>query len=141
MSVDTTGFLTPVIALIIWTLIVWIVLYAKRLPVLAKAGPLTDDVKSPDGEWKKAMPLKTQAAAHNYNHLMEQPTIFYAFMFYALLSGVGTALIGMLAWAYVGLRVVHSLIQISAGPVMIRFIVFSLSTLCLMVMVVLALLA
>ena len=138
---DTTGFLTPVIALIIWTLIVWIILYAKRLPVLAKAGPLTDDAKSPDGEWKKAMPLKTQAAAHNYNHLMEQPTIFYAFMFYALLSGVGTAMIGMLAWAYVGLRVVHSLIQISAGPVMARFIIFSLSTFCLMAMVVLALLA
>lgn len=138
---DTTGFLTPVIALIVWTLIVWIILYARRLPLLAKAGPLTDDVKSPDGAWKTLLPLKAQAPAHNYNHLMEQPTIFYAFMFWALLSGVGTALIGLLAWVYVGLRVTHSLIQISAGPVMPRFIIFALSTLCLMAMIVLALMA
>lgn len=138
---DTTGFLTPVIVLIIWTLIVWIILYARRLPVLAKAGPMTDDVKSPDGQWKSVMPLKVQAPAHNYNHLMEQPTIFYAFMFWALLSGVGTALIGLLAWIYVGLRIVHSVIQISAGPVMARFLVFATSTICLMVMIALALLA
>ena len=138
---DTTGFLTPVIALIVWTLMVWIIMYARRIPALQAAKIDPDTAKSPDGEWKSQLPLNVQAAAHNYNHLMEQPTIFYAFMFWALLSGVGTSLIGLLAWIYVGLRVVHSVIQISAGPVVVRFGIFALSTLCLIAMVVLALLA
>lgn len=138
---DTTGFLTPVLALIIWTLIVWVILYARRIPAMQAAKIDPDSAKSPNGEWKSQLPIKVQAAAHNYNHLMEQPTIFYAFMFWALLSGVGTSLIGLLAWIYVGLRVVHSVIQISAGPVIVRFSIFALSTLCLVAMVVLALLA
>jgi len=138
---DTTGFLTPVIALIVWTLMVWIIMYARRIPAMQAAKINPDTAKSPDGNWKSELPIKVQAAAHNYNHLMEQPTIFYAFMFWALLSGVGTALIGTLAWVYVGLRVVHSVIQISTGPVMLRFGIFSLSTLCLIGMIVLALLA
>jgi hypothetical protein len=138
---DTTGFLTPVIALIVWTLMVWIIMYARRIPALQAAKIDPDTAKSPDGEWKSQLPLNVQAPAHNYNHLMEQPTIFYAFMFWALLSGVGTSLIGLMAWIYVGLRVVHSVIQISAGPVVVRFGIFALSTLCLMAMVVLALLA
>lgn len=137
---DTAGFLTPVIVLIIWTLVVWVILYARRLPLLAKAGPLTEDAKSPDGEWKKTIPLKVQAPAHNYNHLMEQPTIFYAFMFWAAITGAATAMILYLAWAYVGLRVLHSFIQVSTGPVMARFGVFAVSTLCLIGMVILALL-
>lgn len=137
---DTTGFLTPVIALIIWTMIVWVILYARRIPAMQAAKIDPDSAKSPNGDWKAELPLQVEAAAHNYNHLMEQPTIFYAFMFWALLSGVGSSLIGMLAWVYVGLRIVHSLIQISTGPVMMRFSVFALSTLCLMAMIALALL-
>lgn len=138
---DTTGFLTPVIALIVWTLMVWIIMYARRIPAMQAAKIDPDSAKSPNGDWKSKLPLKVEAAAHNYNHLMEQPTIFYAFMFWALLSGVGTSLIGLLAWIYVGLRIIHSVIQISAGPVIVRFSIFSLSTLCLVAMVVLALLA
>lgn len=138
---DTTGFLTPVIALIVWTLMVWIIMYARRIPAMQAAKINPDKAKSPDGDWKSELPINVQAAAHNYNHLMEQPTIFYAFMFWALLTGVGTEMVGTLAWIYVGLRVVHSVIQISAGPVMIRFGVFSLSTVCLIGMVVLALMA
>lgn len=138
---DTTGFLTPVLALIIWTMIVWLIMYARRIPAMQAAKIAPNTAKSPDGDWKSQLPIHVQASAHNYNHLLEQPTIFYAFMFWALLSGVGTALIGALAWVYVGLRVVHSLIQISAGPVMPRFLVFSLSTICLIGMIVLALVA
>lgn len=138
---DTTGFLTPVIALIVWTLMVWIIMYARRIPAMQAAKIDPDTAKSPNGDWKSKLPLKVEAAAHNYNHLMEQPTIFYAFMFWALLSGVGTSLIGLLAWIYVGLRIIHSVIQISAGPVIVRFSIFSLSTLCLVAMVVLALLS
>lgn len=131
-------FLSPVLALIIWSLIIWGLLYARRLPILKDADLSADSAKSPDGAWKNQLPLKVQAPAHNYNHLMEQPTIFYALMFFLFLTEKhsGTAL--GLGWAYVALRIIHSLIQINAGAIKFRFIVFSLSTFCLMGMIVTA---
>ena len=131
-------FLSPVLGLIIWSLIVWLILYWRRIPVLKGADLSNDSAKSPDGTWKEQMPLKVQAPAHNYNHLMEQPTIFYALMFFLFLAEKSSTAALYLAWAYVALRVVHSLIQINAGAIMPRFIVFSLSTFCLMGMVVTA---
>jgi len=74
--------------------------------------------------------------ADNYNHLMEQPTIFYALAFYIVLAGHTDLLHIDLAWAYVGLRVVHSLIQTTINRVTLRFLVFALSTLVLMAMAV-----
>ena len=131
-------FLSPVLALIIWTLIVWCILYARRLPALKGADLNNDNVKSPDGAWKGQMPLKVQAPAHNYNHLMEQPTIFYAAMFFLFLAEKSSTAALYLAWGYVALRIIHSLIQINAGAIMLRFTVFSLSTFCLIGMVVTA---
>jgi len=131
-------FLSPVLALIIWSLMIWVLLYARRLPMLKGADLSADSAKSPDGEWKNKLPLKVQAPAHNYNHLMEQPTIFYALMFVLFLTEKHSAAALGLGWAYVVLRVIHSLIQINAGEIKWRFIVFSLSTFCLMAMIVTA---
>ena len=105
-------FLAPVLALILWSLIIWCVMYARRIPAMQKAKIHPD----------------------NYNHLMEQPTIFYALMFYIALTGGESGLMGYLAWAYVILRVIHSLVQITSNKVMVRFAVFTLSTLVLIVM-------
>ena len=66
--------------------------------------------------------------ADNYNHLMEQPTIFYALVFYIYLAGQADQLHVWLAWAYVALRVVHSLIQCTINRVPLRFLVFALAT-------------
>ena len=136
------NFLTPVLALIIWSLIIWLVMYARRIPAMTKAGISPDSAQSPDGDWKSKLPEQTQWAAHNYNHLMEQPTIFYALMFYMSLTGAATgdSLALTLAWSYVALRVVHSLVQISANKVMLRFGLFSLSTIILIVLAVKAVL-
>ncbi|MGB3455631.1 MAG: MAPEG family protein [Litorimonas sp.] len=137
---DNSDFLAPVIALIIWTFVVWTILFARRVPAFKAHKVNPESAKSPNGDWKAALPLKVEAPAHNYNHLMEQPTIFYAFMFWAALTGEATAGILWLAWAYVGLRIVHSVIQISTGPVMARFGVFLISSICLIGMIVLAIL-
>ncbi|MEM7729497.1 MAG: MAPEG family protein [Pseudomonadota bacterium] len=136
MDIDT--FLAPVIALIIWSLVVWGILFARRVPAISKLKINVESSKSPDGDWKKALPLKVEAPAHNYNHLMEQPTIFYAFMFWAAITGEATQAMLYLAWAYVVLRIMHSFIQISTGPVMARFGVFLLSSVCLIAMIVFA---
>ena len=137
---DMSDFLAPVLALIIWTLVVWIILYARRIPAMQAAKIAPDDAKFP-GTYADAMPPKARGSADNYNHLMEQPTIFYALMFFAALTGKTHAWVLYLAWAYVALRILHSLVQTSAGPVMARFSLFALSTLCLFGMVGVVLLA
>ena len=135
-----TSFLSPVLALIIWTLLIWVLMYARRITAMKDAKTHPAAAKSPDGKWKEEMPLSVQASAHNYNHLLEQPTIFYALMFYITLTAQMSTSIFYAAWAYVVLRVLHSFIQVTAGKVMLRFSIFTLSTIALISMVVMTVL-
>ena len=112
-----TPMLTPALALIVWTLIVWAWMYARRIPAMQNSGIDANDARHPGS--LDSLPSEVRAVADNYNHLHEQPTIFYALVFYAQLSGNVSDLMINLAWAYVVLRVVHSLIQGTAGPVMV----------------------
>ena len=134
------NFLTPVLVLIVWSLIIWCVLYARRIPAMKAAKIAPDSARSPDGDWTSKLPNRAQYAAHNYNHLMEQPTIFYALMFYIQRSDLSDGWFAHLAWVYVILRIVHSLVQISVNKVIVRFTIFSLASLILIVMAVLAVL-
>ncbi len=127
-----TSLLAPVLALIVLTLVVWIWMYATRIPVMQKAGINPQDARFPGS--LKDLPGSVRQVADNYNHLMEQPTIFYALVFYIVLSGHTDQWHVYMAWAYVGLRVVHTLIQCTVNIVMARFLVFTLSTIVLMVM-------
>ncbi|HVZ69971.1 MAG TPA: MAPEG family protein [Rhizomicrobium sp.] len=134
-----TSILTPVLALIVLTLIVWIWMYLTRIPAMQKAGIDPQKARFPGS--LDILPDVPRQIANNYNHLLEQPTIFYAMVFYLHLTGQGDQLNILLAWAYVGLRVIHTLIQCTINVVMLRFTVFSVSTLVLMAMAVRALMA
>ena len=122
--------LTPVLALIVWSLLIWIWMYATRIPAMQKAGIQPQDARFPGSLHR--LPDTARQVADNYNHLMEQPTIFYALAFYVVLAGHTDTLNMDLAWAYVGLRILHSLIQCTVNIVNLRFVVFALSTLMLM---------
>ena len=126
--------LTPVLALAIWTLIIWIWMYALRLPAMQAAGINPQDALHPGS--LSVLPVHVRVAADNYNHLHEAPTVFYALAFYGHLAGQGDGLNILLAWAYVGLRVAHSLVQILVRNVAMRFALFALSTLVLMALAV-----
>ena len=126
--------LEPVIALISWTLLVWCWMYALRIPAMQAVNINPDDAKHPGS--LALLPSKVRAVADNYHHLHEQPTVFYALAFYTHLAGAADVVSVNLAWAYVVLRVVHSLVQNTANKVMIRFSVFSLSSLVLIAMTV-----
>ena len=130
----TDSILTPSLALIAWTLVVWVWMVATRIPAMQKAR-----IAPQEGKHTRALagklPSEVQAVADNYNHLMEQPTIFYALVAYVFLSGAESRLNIALAWAYVGLRVVHSLVQNTSNVVTTRFYIFVASTLCLFVIV------
>ncbi len=130
----STEFLTPVLALVAWTLVMWFWMYATRLPAMKEAGIDPQDAAYP-GTWSHRLRPGVRSVADNYNHLHEQPTIFYALMFFAAITGGGDSTALKLAWAYVALRVVHSLVQSTFNRVVVRFSVFALATLVLVVMV------
>jgi|SRR6185312_14243194 len=124
--------LTPVLALVVWSLIVWVWMYVTRIPAMQAAKLDPQAARFPGS--LDVLPDGTRQVADNYNHLMEQPTIFYALVFYIFLSGHDDTLNMWLAWTYVALRVAHSLVQGTVNLVPLRFMIFALSTVALMVM-------
>jgi hypothetical protein len=124
--------LKPVVVLAGWTMIMWLWMYATRLPAMSKAKIDAQNMIGGIGaDLDKVLPAKTQWIAHNYNHLHEQPTVFYAVAIALAFMGAGNSLNAMIAWAYVALRVLHSLVQVTSNRVIIRFGIFALSGLCL----------
>ena len=129
----TIDFLAPVLVLVCWTLVMWIWMYATRIPAMKEAGIDPQEAAYP-GTWAHRLRPGVRSVADNYNHLHEQPTLFYALMFFAVLTGGGDAVTLGLAWAYVVLRVVHSLVQATFNRVVVRFSIFALATFALMAM-------
>ena len=136
-----TEILAPAAVLIIWSLVMLVWMAAVRLPALAHAriprdkrrggrGQDLEGVLAPEINWK----------AHNYAHLMEQPTLFYACVLILAMVGYSPAVL-VAAWAYVALRIVHSLWQALVNTIPVRFMVFLLSSLVLLFMAVNALMA
>jgi hypothetical protein len=110
----------------------YIWMYAVRLPAMRRAGiSLKGRRGTRGGALEGVIPDEANWKAHNYAHLMEQPTIFYAIVIALILMGFDHPINVYLAWAYVVLRVVHSLIQATVNIVAYRFLVFTLSSLCL----------
>ena len=124
--------LTPMLALIVWTFVVWFWMYATRIPAMRAAGLEPGRLRQKSD--LDVLPPEVKAVADNYNHLHEQPTVFYALVTYIVLSGASDALHVKLAWAYVATRVVHSLVQGLGNYVPLRFTVFAVSSLLLMTM-------
>ena len=125
--------LKPVTILAAWTMLMWIWMYVTRIPAMNAAKIDSKTLVGGTGEsLDKVLPPKVQWIAHNYNHLHEAPTVFYAVALVLALIGQGDGLNAKIAWAYVALRVVHSLVQAIGNRVMVRFLLFALSSLCLM---------
>ena len=127
--------LQPLAVLAGWTMIMRIWMYATRIPAINKLPKPTE--AGADQGWTGAMlegliPREVQWKAHNYNHLHEAPTVFYAVALALAFIGQGNGLNATIAWAYVALRIVHSVFQATVNKVMPRFMLFALSSLCLM---------
>ena len=129
--------LQPVVALAIWTMVMWAWMYATRIPAMNKAPEIdTNNLIGGTGVNLDAiLPDKVQWKAHNYNHLHEQPTVFYAIAITLAILGQGDGVNALLGWMYVGLRVIHSLVQVTANRVLVRFILFALSSLVLIALI------
>jgi hypothetical protein len=131
METTAPALVPPILALVLWTLVIWIWMYATRIPAIQRANL---DAQEAARTRTLNLPPEVMWVSDNYNHLMEQPTIFYATALAAQIAGQGDPTNVGLAWTYVVLRVVHSLIQCTVNLVMVRFTVFTLSTIALAVM-------
>ncbi|MGD9980917.1 MAG: MAPEG family protein [Hyphomonadaceae bacterium] len=121
------GMIAPVVALVIWSLIMLIWLYATRIPAMSKAKLRPGQATKSDMD---ALPVAN--VANNYNHLMEQPTLFYAICFSLQFLGQGEHPINIgLAWLYVAIRVIHSLVQATVNIIIVRFLIFIAASLVL----------
>ena len=128
--------LGPAAVLVLWSLIVlmWVVL--TRFPAFAKAGIDFATVQrgARYSDVESQMPANVNWVSHNYTHLMEQPTVFYAAVAILAIAGDSSAVNLAVAWGYVGLRIAHSLWQGLVNIVAIRSVLFTLSTICLLVL-------
>ncbi|HEY0974749.1 MAG TPA: MAPEG family protein [Solimonas sp.] len=123
--------LQPVVALVLWSMVMWGWMYATRIPAIQRARMKLDS-DAPRGEQMSQLPPAVRWKADNYNHLMEQPTIFYAAALALAVAGDTTTVSVALAWAYVGTRVLHSFVQSLGNIILMRFGVFFVSSLILL---------
>ena len=125
--------LAPVVALVAWTLVIMLWMAIARRRAFAQLGiswgsiPPGSRGVNLDGQ----APDEAQWKSHNYNHLMEQPTVFYAIALTLALMDFGGGINLWLAWGYVGFRIVHSIVQCTVNIVAIRFPLFALASFCL----------
>jgi hypothetical protein len=125
--------LAPAAVLIMWSMIVMLWMVGTRFPAFARAG--MDIFKAEPGsryqDVEANLPAKVNWKSHNYTHLMEQPTLFYGVIAVLALSGAGVGVNVTIAWAYVVLRVCHSVWQGLINTIPVRVGLFTLSSLCL----------
>lgn len=128
--------LQPVVALLAWTMVMWVWMYATRIPAMLRAGIGAKGMVGSTGASLRAqLPDTVSWKADNYNHLHEAPTLFYAVAIVLAIIGQGDGFNTVLAWAYVGLRVLHSIVQSTVNRVALRFALFALSSLALMALI------
>lgn len=135
--------LQPVAVLAAWTMLMWVWMYATRIPAMQKVKEL--DLNKWTGgkgsDLDQVLPSKVQWIAHNYNHLHEAPTVFYAVAIVLAITGWGDGLNATIAWVYVGLRIAHSLVQAVWNRIIVRFTLFALSSIALIMLTVHAVMA
>lgn len=127
--------LAPVVALVGWTIVVLFWGLLARGSEMKRVGiDLMSQRGSTPGNMDGILADTAQWKMHNYNHLTEQPVLFYAICMVIALSGSGSGLNAALAWGYVGLRIAHSLVQGTSNIIRYRVALFILSTLVLVVL-------
>lgn len=126
----------PILALIAWSMVMLVWLYVRRLPAMVRYA--MSEARPDSGDAIRLIPPQAQWTADNYNNLMEQPTLFYALCLGIYLAGISNSNLEYFAWLYVGLRVVHSLVQAIFNITVIRFCLFVASSAVLGVLCILA---
>ena len=132
--------LAPAAVLVLWTIVMLLWTAGTRLPALKAAGiDMSKAVGGRGQDLEGVLPANVNWKAHNYAHLVEQPTLFYAVVGILAIMGSVSAVAVALAWTYVSLRIVHSLVQVTTNRIALRFPIFVAATLALFGLTVMAL--
>lgn len=134
LSGQAPSMLYAVLAMLTLSLVMFLWMYATRIPAI-QAAKLDPQAAMHPGSLD-VLPSSVRRVADNYNHLFEAPTVFYALVFLIVLLGHADAVHVICAWAYVALRVLHSLVQATANIVALRFTLFFASWAAMAVMIV-----
>jgi hypothetical protein len=122
----------PVALLLAWSMVMLVWMYATRIPAMQKAGvDLKNRVGGGGKDLDSILPAEVQWKSHNYNHLMEQPTLFYATCLLLMILGHEGSWVTTLAWTYVVFRIAHSVVQSTSNRIRYRFLLFALASVCL----------
>ena len=117
---DQLALLTPVLVLIIWTFIIFLIMAFGRVSFMNNPQDAADSK-----DYKNQLPAWVNRTADNYNHLFEQPVGFYAVTLSIALINSFDSLMVQLAWAYVLIRIIHSFVQLTINIVLVRFFLFA----------------
>ena len=111
--------LTPVFILILWTFTIFLIMSYGRTRFMKdpQDAAHTKDIKG-------TLPAWVERTGDNYNHLFEQPVAFYVVTLAIALINSIDPLMMQLAWAFVILRIIHSLVQLTFNLVLVRFMIF-----------------
>jgi len=133
-NVSASAMLQPVVALLVWSLVMWLWMLVTRIPAMMLQHVVLDP-NVPPKDLTRDLPARVRWKADNYNHLMEAPTLFYAAVGVLALTNPGNGAALSAAWTYVLLRVMHSLVQALVNHIPSRLFLFVLSTVALAVVV------
>jgi hypothetical protein len=128
-----THLLAPMITLVLWTFVMWAWLYATRIPAIRRLHVPLDADQSKEA-FNAQLPPHVRWKADNYNHLLEQPVLFYAVVLALCFVGQWGDVNVILAWLYVALRIVHSIVQATVNVIMLRFTVFIIASVVLLIL-------
>lgn len=127
--------LQPVFVVGLLTVVMTIWMFITRVPAMLKL-KIHPQKGQDTSKLRDLLPKEVSRVSNNYNHLFEQPTLFYAVaLSIAVLGHVDSFHVGC-AWAYTILRISHSIVQATIDLVMIRFIIFILSWIVLSTMII-----
>jgi hypothetical protein len=126
--------LQPAAALMVLTLLVWVYMYILRLPYIINNRIKVQSLLSPDAV-NTLLPEHVNRPANNLKNLFELPILFFVLCLAWFLSQQVDPVFVNLAWVFVALRYVHSLIHCTVNIVVLRFVFYVLSSFVLVAMV------
>ena len=128
---QTESIFMPMVALVTWTFIIMLYMAYKRWSA-GFAGRLKR------GEFKVGestdVPVDVRLAGRNFSNLFEMPVLFYVLCLAVYMAHNVTESLVAMAWMYVALRVMHSLIHGTYNKILHRFSVYALSNFLLLAM-------
>ena len=129
-----TEIFAPFFGMMLLTLVVWTVMYVRRIGFIAKSRIDTEKLKTPE-QGAALVPDAVAFPSYNFKNLFELPIIFYALCLYLFVTGNVDSIHLMSAWVFLIFRSIHSAIHCTINIVKFRFLSYAVAALALWFMV------